>query len=63
MDHRLKYPWRRTSIGRSFFVPSLDLPKTRIEGLQHAYRQGIKRAEGTPCVYKGVLGVMFTKKM
>lgn len=57
-----KYPWHRVQRGGSFFVPALDLAKVQLEGIQQASRQHIKRATGTPCIYNGVLGVMFKRR-
>ncbi|MCH9837650.1 hypothetical protein K0U83_18450 [bacterium] len=63
MTHlNLKYPWHRVQRGGSFFVPALDTAKVQLEGVQQARRQHITRATGTPCIYNGVLGVMFKRR-
>lgn len=58
----MKYPWHRCVPGTSFFVPSLDPHRTKVEGLQAGYRTlGTKAAiDARPGAYKGVLGVLFT---
>ena len=63
MTHlNLKYTWHRVQRGGSFFVPALDTAKVQLEGVQQARRQHITRATGTPCIYNGVLGVMFKRR-
>lgn len=63
MTKKNSYPWSRTGRGESFFVPALDVRKVVIEGRQAAVKQlGDRvRVKAVPCVYKGLLGVMFTK--
>ncbi len=56
-----RFPWHRLSRKESFFVPTLDLRATELAGIQAAYRTGIRRVTATPCIYKGLLGVMLSK--
>ncbi len=55
------YPWSEMQVGDSFFVPTLAIAKTREAGLkaamQHRYR-----AKATPGTYRGLFGVMFTRR-
>jgi hypothetical protein len=59
-----RFPWSKTGYGESFFVPTLDVRKVELEGRQAATRVLGTRAnvKAVPCVYKGLLGVMFTKR-
>lgn len=56
----MRFPWEKTKVGVGFFVPTLNVEKTRKQGLQAAYTL---RFRDTPHaeigVYKGRLGVMF----
>lgn len=57
-----QYPWHKTAKGESFFVPSLDPKVTVIEGKQMAVILiGHMKIKAVPCLYKGLLGVMFTR--
>ena len=56
-----EYPWGRTKHGESFFVPTLDVRQVEIEGAQAAARLNLRAIKATPCVYKGLLGVMFKR--
>ena len=56
-----KYPWHRTRRGECFFVPALDVRRVELQGIRIAYRQGIYHVKATPCIYKGLLGVMFKR--
>ncbi len=55
--------WRRYKEGESFFVPALDVWEVKRQVLRLGHEQlGVKHPlTGTPCVYKGQLGVMFKK--
>jgi hypothetical protein len=63
MTHKTsqKYPWHRLQRGEYFFVPALDLPATELAGLRVAARQGLGSVKAYPCIYKGMLGVMFKR--
>ncbi len=56
------YRWATTKPGESFFVPSVDPPTTLLEGLRSAHTHGLSATNirAAPCIYKGVMGVMFT---
>lgn len=55
-----KYPWQITKERKKFFVPTLDIEGTKLEGLKAALPHCLY---GKPCaeavIYKGKLGVMF----
>ena len=55
-----RFPWHRTRPGESFFVPCVDIEATRLLGRRVAAKQGVP-ARDTPCIYQGVLGVMFKR--
>lgn len=58
-----KYPWHKTQRGESFFVPSLDVKATELEGRQMAVI--LINSGGVICkpgIYQGVLGVMFKRR-
>lgn len=59
-----EYPWKRTKRGESFFVPSLNTQQTIFEGLRAAGQAGltVSSTKATPCIYKGLLGVMFRQR-
>ena len=61
MTH-VEYPWHRCVPGASFFVPSLEPHRTKVEGLRQGYLALGNRAAITarPGMYRGMLGVMFT---
>ena len=63
MTRRLskKYPWHRVQRGEFFFVPALDLQATEMAGLRVAARQELGNVKAYPCIYKGMLGVMFKR--
>jgi len=57
----IKYPWSQLEKGQGFFVPCLDLEKTKEEGLKasvSARRFDAKAYVGT---FKGRLGVLFVR--
>jgi hypothetical protein len=58
-----EYPWGRTKPGESFFIPGLDTQQIIFEGLRAASYAGVsvKRTKAVPCIYKGLLGVMFKR--
>jgi hypothetical protein len=54
------YPWEVTPVKGGFFVPTLTLDKTRVDGLKSATYNRMKgRAEYV--VKDGKLGVWFTR--
>lgn len=57
-----EYPWHRCVPGTSFFIPSLDPQRTKVEGLGEGFRILGHRAkiDARPGMYRGVLGVMFS---
>lgn len=56
------YPWHRLKAGESFFVPALDIRTIEREGRQMAVHMlGTSNVRATPCIYKGLLGVMFRR--
>jgi hypothetical protein len=59
---RVEYPWHRCVPGASFFVPSLEPHRTKVEGLRQGYLALGNRAAITarPGMYRGMLGVMFS---
>ena len=59
-----EYPWKRTQRKGSFFVPGLDTQQIIYEGLRAATYAGdsVKCARADPCIYKGLLGVMFKRR-
>ena len=58
------YPWAGTKFGESFFVPALDPQETLLHGLRSALMYGLSRGQvrAVICIYKGLMGVMFTVK-
>lgn len=54
------YPWQASAKRESFFVPTLKLEETKLEGLQAALHQGVigKAEFGT---VNGKMGVRFTR--
>lgn len=58
---RLKYnfPWQDLPPYGGFFIPTLNPEKVRTMGLKEGVRLRIV-GKGTPCIYNGQLGVLFT---
>jgi hypothetical protein len=58
---RLKYnfPWLDLPPYGGFFIPTLNPTKIRELGLKEGVRVRVI-GKGTPCIYKGQIGVMFT---
>ena len=56
----IQYPWTRLKKGEGFFVPSLDLEKTKELGLRASVRHRIK-ANAHFGIKDGRLGVWFTR--
>ena len=58
-----EYPWGRTKPGESFFIPGLDTQQIIFEGLRAAGQAGltVRSTKAAPCIYKGLLGVMFKR--
>lgn len=55
----IRYPWKQLKPGQGFFVPCLDLDKTREEGLKAAVTARAFSAKAFPGVLNGQLGVLF----
>ena len=57
---KVHYPWNVSARHESFFVPTLKLEETKLEGLKAALHQGVigKAEFGT---IDGKLGVRFTR--
>lgn len=55
----IKYPWLDLPPYGGFFVPTLNIAKTREEGLKEGLRYRI-RGKATPVIMNGKLGVLFT---
>lgn len=62
MSMSVSYPWSKLKPGEGFFVPSLDVAKTREEGLRQALRQGALRVDAHYTVKNGLIGVWFCLK-
>jgi len=58
---KILYPWSELKVNEGFFVPTVTLFKTRMEGLQDAVRQQV-RGDATPCIFKGKFGLLFVRK-
>ncbi len=57
---RHDFPWRRMRAGECFFIPCLDVKEVAVEGRVSAARYyGKDCVKAIPCVYQGMLGVMF----
>ena len=56
-----RFPWHRLQKGEYFFVPALDVAAVELRGLREAAKQGITAAKATPCIHRGLLGVMFKR--
>lgn len=56
----IHYPWAETPPGGSFFVPALDLQKTREAGLLAALHLRIK-GKASFGIFNGKHGVLFTR--
>lgn len=56
---KIKYPWLDLPPYGGFFVPSLNLAKTREEGLKEALRYRID-AKAEPAIKDGKFGILFT---
>jgi hypothetical protein len=55
----IKYPWDALPRYGGFFVPTLELEKTREEGLKEGIR--VRRwGKAEPAIKDGKLGVLFT---
>ena len=55
-----KFPWHRLRREEYFFVPAIDVQRIAIEGRSAALASlGHLKVAATPCIYQGVLGVMF----
>lgn len=61
MRYDPRFPWHRVKRGGYFFVPTLSVQQVVMQGQQQAYRRGIYGVRCYPCIYKGMLGVMFRK--
>lgn len=57
---KVHYPWLETPVKGGFFVPTLDLAKTREYGLKAALNHRVK-ANAEFGVKGGKLGVWFTR--
>jgi len=55
----VKYPWDALPRYGGFFVPTLDVAKTREEGLKEGIRIRIW-GKAEPAIKDGKLGVLFT---
>ena len=57
-----EYPWTRCALGESFFVPSLNVRWTQIEGLRIGHELLGQKADLTARigVHQRVLGVLFS---
>ena len=55
----IKYPWLDLPPYGGFFVPTLNVAKTREEGLKEALRYRID-AKAEPAIKDGKFGVLFT---
>ena len=56
---KYKYPWLDLPPYGGFFIPTLNLVRIRAQGLREGVRVRVV-GKGTPCIYKGQIGVMFT---
>jgi hypothetical protein len=61
MQKKIRYPWKKTSVGSGFFVPTLDPEKTIEEGLRAAVRYRI-RPIATYGIKDGLIGVWFFRR-
>ena len=53
------FPWQLLEKGQGFFIPCLDLEKTRIAGLNQALRHHVFHAKAYAAVKDGRIGVWF----
>jgi hypothetical protein len=60
MSIKIYYPWTETEVGQSFFMPSLDVYKTKEAGLVVALHLYIK-GKATFGLLHGKHGVLFTR--
>jgi len=56
---KVRYPWDEVERGQGFFVPALDLARTREEGLRAALLLKLKNARAIPGIRDGLIGVWF----
>lgn len=56
------FPWKKTEKGQGFFVPCLDVEKTRLAGLDRALSERLFDAKAYPAVKDGLIGVWFYRK-
>jgi hypothetical protein len=62
MPTKIQYPWKKTSIGRGFFVPTLSPDKIKEDGLKAAVRYRI-RPIATYGIKDGLIGVWFLRRL
>lgn len=60
MTPTVVFPWSKTEVGQGFFVPCLDLDKTKELGMRAAMHLFI-RVTATPGIRGGLLGVWFSR--
>ena len=61
MQKKIRYPWKKTSVERGFFVPTLNPEKTIEEGLRASVRYRI-RPIATYGIKDGLIGVWFFRR-
>ena len=59
MTLQVRYPWVTLNRGEGFFVPSLDVEKTKAEGLGKALGFHLFDARATIGIRTGLMGVWF----
>lgn len=59
MTLQVNYPWATLSRGEGFFVPSLDVEKTKAEGLGKALGYHLFDARADVGIKDGLIGVWF----
>lgn len=59
---KIQYPWKKISIGRGFFVPTLSPDKVVEDGLKAAVRYRI-RPIATYGIKDGLIGVWFLRRL
>jgi hypothetical protein len=59
MTLQVRYPWATLNRGEGFFVPSLDVEKTKAEGLGKALGFHLFDARATIGIRAGLMGVWF----
>lgn len=57
----VKYPWKQLERGQGFFIPCIDIAKTREEGLKAAVSFRVFNAKTKVGVVNGRLGVLFVR--